>query len=314
MPVILIYELQLFLIMAFIAMSCFNARVKSIVNKKIKTFSKIEVNKKIANISLTERILINMLCIVVHVHSYNFILSALLICHFTDTLPGVSIGGKTLFQIEGCYSQSFKWDKYGLRISVPPNTLSPRERIEISVSALVGGQYALPENTELISIVYCISLSKPLLKPVKLEIQHCANIVTEDHSNFLSFATASIDQHVLPYQFQLEEGGKFLPGDQYGSIYLSQFSLKAIIKSIIRPMLWFLGYDNTSSEEADNQPTTGNQSNSESQEMIGSSDNDDEIVFEDAPTTQDVLESQNIISAKSKLYYILSLLYSLTNN
>ena len=59
---------------------------------------------------------------------------------------------------------------YGLRVNVPPNNLSPRERIEISVSALVSEQFAYPENTEVISILYCISVSKGLLKPVKLEI------------------------------------------------------------------------------------------------------------------------------------------------
>ena len=59
----------------------------------------------------------------------------------------------------------------------------------------------------------------------------------------------------------------------------AQFSLKPINKSIIRLMLWFLGYDNTISEETDNQPTTGNQSNSEFQEVIGSSSDDDETIF-----------------------------------
>ena len=67
-------------------------------------------------------------------------------------------------------------------------------------------------------------MSKPLLKEDKLEIQHCADLVTQDHTSYLSFATASINSG-LPYQFQLKEGGQFRPGDEYGSICLSQFSL-----------------------------------------------------------------------------------------
>ena len=118
------------------------------------------------------------------------------------------------------------------------------------------------------SVVYSISVSKPLLKPVKLEIQHCAHLVTEDHTSYLSFATASIDQPVLPYQFQLEEGGEFYPGDQYGSISLSQFSLKSIIKSLTRRFRKLLGYD-------------ASQYNSELQENNESISDYDEEVIED---------------------------------
>ena len=141
------------------------------------------------------------------------------------------------------------------------------------MTALVAGQFVLPEDTELISVVYHISVSKPLLKPVKLEIQHCAHLVTEDHTSYLSFATASINQSDLPYQFMLEEGGEFRPGDQYGSIYLSQFSLKAIIKAILRPILWLLGYEN---EETDIKSI---------QSISELSSDDDEATFVDALTT-----------------------------
>ena len=167
--------------------------------------------------------------------------------------------------------------EYGLRISVPHGTLSSTETSELAVTTLIGGQFVLPEDTELISVVYGISVSKPLLKPVKLEIQHCAHLVTEDHTSYLSFVTASINQPVLPYQFQLEEGGEFRPGDQYGSISLSQFSLKSIIKSLTRPFRRLLGYDDTSSDNS----TLASQYDSEQENNESISDYDEEII-EDA--------------------------------
>ena len=109
------------------------------------------------------------------------------------------------------------------------------------MTALVGGKFQFPEGTELISAVYVISLSKSLLKPVKFEIQHCAHLVTEDHTRYLSFVSADFNQPVLPYKFKLQEGGEFLPGDQYGSIYLPHFCLKAIVKSRTDP-IW-AGYN-----------------------------------------------------------------------
>ena len=136
------------------------------------------------------------------------------------------------FIIQGDSPQFLNWEKYGLRIVVPQDTLSPTESSEITITALVGGCYDLPEGTELISAVYVIAISMPLQRRVKLEMQHCAHLVTEDHASYLSFVTASINQ---PVQLQIEEGGQFYPGNQYGSIYLSQFSVKGIIKSMTRP-------------------------------------------------------------------------------
>ena len=158
------------------------------------------------------------------------------------------IGGEEMFLIQGDSAHFFNWEQYGLRITVLEGTLSPTDTREVAVRALVGGQFQLPEDTELISAVYSISVSKPLLKEVKLEIQHCADLVTQDHTSYLSFATASVNTGP-PYQFKLEEGGQFHTGDQYGSICLSQFSSWVIIKFIKR----FLGYPTSSGSSSDDE-------------------------------------------------------------
>ena len=150
-----------------------------------------------------------------------------------DTLKGMYVGGEKLFHIQGDFSQSFNWEQFGLKIAVSEGTLSPSDTSDVAVRALVGGQFQLPEGTELISAVYGISVSKPLLKSVKFEIQHCADLLTEDHTTYLSFVTAPFNSE-LPYQFELEDRGTFFPGDQYGSIYFSHFSFKAIVKYIMK--------------------------------------------------------------------------------
>ena len=159
------------------------------------------------------------------------------------------IGSDKLFLIQGDSPQILNWEKYGLRITVSQGTLSPTDTCEVSIAALVGGHFQLPKESELISAVYNISVSKPLLKPVKLEIQHCADIVTQDHTSCLCFATASVNIE-LPYQFQLEEGGQFHSGDQYGSISLSQFSLWCIVKNYIKRLL---GYPISSESSSDDE-------------------------------------------------------------
>ena len=106
------------------------------------------------------------------------------------------------------------------------------DTVEVAITALVGGEFILPEDTELVSAVYAISVSKPLLKPVQLEIQHCVSIKKPSHSNYLSFATAPSDQP--SYQFQPVKGGIFAISNQYGSISLSGFSIWSIIKKKFR--------------------------------------------------------------------------------
>ena len=213
-----------------------------------------------------------------------------IIC-LSDTLKGVCIAGEKLFTIQGSSSHLLSWEQYGLRISVPQDTFFPTDMVEIAVTALIGGQFQFPEYTELISAVYAVSVSKPLLKEVKLEIQHCADLVTQDHTSYLSFATASVNNGP-PYQFQLKEGGQFCPGDQYGSICLSQFSLWSTIKNLPYRLWRWLTYDDTSVIQPN---TTKDSESGMITNYIGSSSSDDdESAFQDAYSTLDpVLDSGN---------------------
>ena len=155
---------------------------------------------------------------------------------------GVRIAGKTLFCIQGERTQLLNWEEYGVRINVPHGTIPPEEICEVSIAAIVGGKFEFPSGTSLVSAVYAISVSRTLLQPVQLSIQHCVSLETQEHTSYLSFVTADLYQPVLPYQFRLEQGGQFYPGDQYGSVMLSDFSLKAIVKAVLKPIKWLLRY------------------------------------------------------------------------
>ena len=164
---------------------------------------------------------------------------------------GVHIAGKTLFFIQGEHTQLLNWEEYGLRINVPHGTMPPGETCEVSIAAIIGGKFDLPSGTSLVSAVYCISVSKALLQPVQLSIQHCVSLETQEHTSYLSFVTADLYQSVLPYQFKLEKGGQFYPRDQYGSIHLTKFSIKSIVRALIRPIRQRFqhGYDEVSEHE-----------------------------------------------------------------
>lgn len=122
----------------------------------------------------------------------------------------------------------FHWKGYGLRLSVSECLT---ETCKISVRALASGKFKFPEGMKLISAVYALSISEPLLKPVKLEIQHYAHVVVQEHTSYLSFVTASLKQDGPYYNFEMKNGGQFFVCKQYGSICLSESILIAVVTS-----------------------------------------------------------------------------------
>ena len=147
-----------------------------------------------------------------------------------DCLSDVQVAERKLFLIQGDKPQLMNWEKYGLRIGVQENSLLSSETVEAAVVALVGGQFQFPPNTVLVSAVYAVSLSKPLLKRLILEIQHCVDLTGRPAlSRYLKFAIAPMSTPSLPYQFSIVEGGEFKPDSWYGSIQRKEFCLVSII-------------------------------------------------------------------------------------
>ena len=143
-----------------------------------------------------------------------------------ECLSDVQVAEKKLFLIQGDKPQLMNWEKYGLRIGVQEDSLLSSETVEAAVVALVGGQFQFPPNTVLVSAVYAVSLSKPLLKPLQLEIQHCIDLTGRpDLAQYLKFAIAPVSTPSLPYQFTLVEGGEFSYDSSYGCISRTEFCL-----------------------------------------------------------------------------------------
>ena len=147
-----------------------------------------------------------------------------------DCLSDVQVAEKKLFLVQGEKPQLINWEKYGLRIGVQEDTLSPSDTVEVAVVALVGGQFQFPPSTVLVSAVYAVSLSKPLFKRLILEIQHCVDLTgLPAFSRYLKFAIAPVSTPSLPYQFSIVEGGEFKPNSWYGSIQRKEFCLVCVL-------------------------------------------------------------------------------------
>ena len=143
---------------------------------------------------------------------------------YIDNLCDVTSIADTVFTITGDCSTILHWEDYGFRMTIQVNSLPANKSCDVAVKALLGGPFKLPDGYILVSAVYAISLTRKLLKPAILEIQHCVDIQDKQHSKSLHFITASCSQKV-PYEFTVDPSGHFYPGSQYATVYRQTFSM-----------------------------------------------------------------------------------------
>ena len=192
-----------------------------------------------------------------------------------DCLSDVQVAERKLFLIQGDKPQLMNWEKYGLRIGVQEASLSSTDTVEAAVVALVGGQFQFPPNTVLVSAVYAVSLSKPLLKRLILEIQHCVDLTGRPAlSRHLKFAIAPMSTPSLPYQFSIVEGGEFKPDSWYGSIQRKEFCLVSIVGEKRLPKSSTNGDESEEEEEQEEQAEEEAEEEVEDGNSDSSSDSD----------------------------------------
>ena len=192
-----------------------------------------------------------------------------------DCLSDVQVAERKLFLIQGDKPQLMNWEKNGLRIGVQEASLSPTDTVEAAVVALVGGQFQFPPNTVLVSAVYAVSLSKPLLKRLILEIQHCVDLTGRPAlSRYLKFAIAPMSTPSLPYQFSIVEGGEFKPDSWYGSIQRKEFCLVSIVGEKCLPKSSTNGNESEEEEEQEEQAEEEAEEEVEDGNSDSSSDSD----------------------------------------
>ena len=147
-----------------------------------------------------------------------------------EYLRGFEIFAETNFNITDSNAHTFEWKKYGLKLHIPEGAVpvAPTEcRIDIKVG--LAGQFRIIDNLQLVSCIYWLSgPQRPFLKPVTLEVEHCASLQDSSQSESLQFIVAKCSQAELPYQFRELKKGTFVPQSSYGSIQVSQFSFFGI--------------------------------------------------------------------------------------
>ena len=131
-------------------------------------------------------------------------------------LSFICIQNRTIHQSK--LSQMIDLEEFGLKVYFPSNTTLKPVNITIGVSLSGNNIVPLP-NTTLVSALYYIETSSPLLQPVTIEIQHAGQ--GNDEKETLAFGRAEA-MDSPPYIFTKLSGGSF-SSSNWGAIQLLNF-------------------------------------------------------------------------------------------
>ena len=145
---------------------------------------------------------------------------------FPGYLRGVDVIGETSLLVTN-KAQTFNWAGYGLKLHIPQGSLPTElDQCRLHIKVGLSGQFALPQNTTLVSAVYCLD-SEPRCKfseAILVEVQHCAKPAQRSR---LSFVRAKCSQKDIPYTFKTLDG-VFTQQTNFGCISLNGFSIISV--------------------------------------------------------------------------------------
>ena len=144
-------------------------------------------------------------------------------------LRAVDVCGETTVKVTGD-GQSIDWLGYGLKMDIPPGALPADDNCTIAIKAITSGQFSIPHHSEVVSSYYWIYSPRKFLKPVDVQLQHCARLSSDEDCSQMQFIIARCDQKELPYKFSIKNG-VFSPNNRQGLISLPNFSIIAIIRN-----------------------------------------------------------------------------------
>ena len=132
------------------------------------------------------------------------------------------------FEITGIQKLTFdRTSEYGFKLEVPSGALLKKEGCVVRVRVCL--PRTVPVGLDLFSAIYEITSpgsNQHPLRPVNIEIEHCALIGNEEDLKQLCFLTSKGADKSSPLHFHPIEGtrGKFTQHRCYGRVSLSEFS------------------------------------------------------------------------------------------
>ena len=128
-------------------------------------------------------------------------------------------------------TRTLSWAEHGLKIHIAQGTLPD---VESECTFTLGvtcdtSNFQFPPNGMLVTPMYYIKPSVELLKPVKLEIEHCCDFKSEKGSKQLRAVLAHTTSQNPPYKFESMKDGDFPVDSSWGRVTVSSFTWYAFL-------------------------------------------------------------------------------------
>ena len=151
-------------------------------------------------------------------------------------LRAVTVCGERNDKVIGDTGHCIDWPEYGFKMEIPPGALLADDDCTIAIKAITSGHFTIPQHSEVVSAFYWIYSSRKFLKPVDVQLHHCARLSNDKDCSQMQFIIARCDQKELPYKFSIKDG-VFSPNNRQGLISLTKFSIIAIIRKMFNSSL-----------------------------------------------------------------------------
>ena len=120
----------------------------------------------------------------------------------------------------------------GLKLSIPKEAVQDetKHKMQLDVQPCFNGPFRAPPGCQLTSPVYMVRKQCKFLKDIKMEIEHFANLESDEDSGKMVFVTANSspsynEGHPVYNLQEIENSGhisRFTPGEQVGVITLRE--------------------------------------------------------------------------------------------
>ena len=134
-------------------------------------------------------------------------------------------------------TQTIDLKRFGIKIHIPSNSFS-KSTLHITIGVGTSENVIIPKNMSLTSAIYYVKPSSKLLHPVIVEMEHCARLTGSNNTEFGITFSKSSTSLPPPYTFKKISNGSFPPGQSWGTIQMSEFSLTTVISDDKLPVTY----------------------------------------------------------------------------
>ncbi len=145
--------------------------------------------------------------------------------------PGVRFLGTPMSEAVASEGKEIFWDdSIGVAFSIPPGAVPEGKKLQLTIRPCLAGPFEPPDQYQLTSPSYYVSLSGELTKEFEMVLYHSVKLRSDDDCKRMSFLSApgTPTHDGSHYKFSVLEGGVFRQNDSFGTINLRHVCVIAL--------------------------------------------------------------------------------------